>query len=49
MLKTHRSTLSEVPVDHFTPYHSDVEETAMPCMEKVDSDDESDDDIDVME
>ena len=48
MLKTHASTLSEIRVDPFTSDDSDVEEAAMPCMEKVDSDDESDDDIDVM-
>ena len=48
MLKTHASILFEIPVDSFTPDDSDVEETAMPCMEIVDSDDESDDDIDVM-
>ena len=42
MLETHASILSEAPDD------SDVEEAAMPCMEILDSDDESDDDIDVM-
>ena len=39
---------SEVPVDPFTPDHSDVKKAAMPCMEIFNSDDESDDDIDVM-
>ena len=49
MLKTHASILSEVRVDPFTPDESDVGEAAMmPCMEKVESDDESDDDIHVM-
>ena len=38
----------KVPVDPFTPDESYVEEAAMPCMEIVDSDDESDDDIDIM-
>ena len=37
-----------VSVDPITPDISNVEEAAMPCMEIVDSDDESDDDIDVM-
>ena len=36
---------SEVPVDPFTLDDSNVEESAMPCMEIVDSDDDSDDDI----
>ena len=40
--------MSEVPVDPFTSDDSDVEEAAMPCMEIVYSDDESDDDKDVM-
>ena len=40
--------LSEVRVDPFTPDESNVEEAAMPCMEKVDSDDESDNDIHAM-
>ena len=48
MLKTHANILSEVPANSFTPDDSDVEEAAMPCMEIVDIDDESDDDIDVM-
>ena len=48
MLKTHASILSEVSVDPFTPDYSDVDEATMPCMEIVDSDDESDDDRDVM-
>ena len=47
MLKTHASILSDVSVDPFTPDDSDVEETAMPCIE-IDSDDESDDDLDVV-
>ena len=49
MLKIHASILSEISIDPFTPDHSDFEEAVMPCMEIVDSDDESDDDIDVME
>ena len=48
MLKIHASILSEVSIDPFTPDHSDFEKAVMPCMEIVDSDDESDDDIDVM-
>ena len=48
MLETDASILSEVPVDTFTPEDSDVEEAVMPYIERVDSDDESDDDIDVM-
>ena len=48
MLKTHGSILSEVPVDPFTPEDSDVEEAAMTCMEILDSDFQSDDDIDVI-
>ena len=48
MLRTHASILSEVPVDPFTPDDSDVEEAAMSCMEIVESDDKSDDNIDVM-
>ena len=48
MLKTHASIVSEGAVGPFTPDDSDVEEAAMPCMEIVDSDDESDDDIDDM-
>ena len=40
--------MSEVSVDPFTPDDSDLEEVVMPCMEIVDSDDESDDDIDIM-
>ena len=49
MLKTNVNILSEVPVDPFTPDNVHVDEAAMSCMEIVDSDDESDDDIDVME
>ena len=48
ILKTHASILSEVQFDPFTPDDSDVEEAAMPCMEMVDSGDESDDDLDFM-
>ena len=48
MLKIHASIFSEVLVDPFAPDDSDVKEAAMPCMEISDSDDESDDDIDVM-
>ena len=48
VLKIHASILYEVPVDPFTPDDFDVDEAAMPCMEIVDSDDESDDDIDVI-
>ena len=48
MLKTHGSIFSEVPVDPSTLDDSYLEEEAMPCMEIVDSDDESDDDIDGM-
>ena len=48
MLETHASILSEVPVDPLTPEDSDVDEAAMSCIEMEDSDDESDDDIDVM-
>ena len=40
--------MSEVPVDPFIPDDFDVDEAAMPYMEIVDSDDESDKDIDVM-
>ena len=46
MLKTHAHILPEVQVDPFIPDTSDVEEAAMPCIEIVDSDDESDDEID---
>ena len=42
------SILYEVPIDLFNPNDSGVEELAMPCVESVESDDESDDDIDVM-
>ena len=49
MLKTHASILSEVRVDIFSPDESDVDEAAMPCLEKVESDDESGNDIHVME
>ena len=49
MLKTNASILSEVRVYSFTPDESDVDEASMPCMEKVDCDDESDDDTHVME
>ena len=38
MLKSHGSILSEVRFDPFTQEDSNVEETAMPCMEIVDSD-----------
>ena len=48
MLQTHASIFSEVPVNSFTPDNSDIEEAAMPCMNIVDSDVESDDDMDVM-
>ena len=48
MLKTHGCILSEVPVDPFTPDDSGVEEAVMPCIELVDSADESDGHIDVM-
>ena len=48
MLKTHASILSEVPVDPFTSDDSDVEEAAMPYIEIVDSDDESDDHMGVL-
>ena len=48
MLKTHVSILSEVRVDPFSPDDSNIEEAAMPCMEIVYSDDESDDDKDLM-
>ena len=44
--KDPREHLCKVPVDPFTPDNSDIEEAAMPCMEIVDSDVESDDDID---
>ena len=47
MLKTHAIIWSDVSVDPFTPDESDVEVAAMPCTE-IDSDDESDDDIDVV-
>ena len=47
MPKTHASIMSEVSVDPFTPDDSDLEEVVMPCMEIVDSDDESNDDIDL--
>ena len=49
MLKTHASILSEVPVDPSTSNDLDAEVAGMPCMEKADRDDESDDDIDVIE
>ena len=39
--------MSKVRVDPFTPDDSNVVEAAMPCMEIVDSDHESDYDIDV--
>ena len=41
------ASAKEVPVDPFT-HDSDIEEKAMPCMEIVESDDESEDDIDVI-
>ena len=48
MLKTYASILSEVPVDTFTLEDADVEEAAMPPMDILDNDDESDNEIDVM-
>ena len=48
MPKTHANILSEIRVDPVTPDDPNVEEAAMPCMYIVDSDDESDGDIDVM-
>ena len=48
MLEAHASILYEVPVDPLTRADSYVEEAAMPCIKIVDSDGESDDDIDVM-
>ena len=47
MLKTQASVSSDVSVDFFSPDDSDVEEAVMSCME-IDSDDESDDYIDVV-
>ena len=48
MVKTRTNILSKVPVDPFTPDNAHVDEAAMPCMEIVDIDDESDDDIEIM-
>ena len=47
MLKTQASISSDVSVDFFSPDDSDVDEAVMSCME-IDSDDESDDYIDVV-
>ena len=49
MLKNHASILSEVPVDPSTSNDFAAEVAGMPCMEIADGDDESDDDIDVIE